>query len=208
MTYDEAASFLSVWGYPAYLALFLLSALGSPITEDLLLLIGGYLVGAHVFTWPLTLVVSLVGVASCDLVLYWLGRKIRKHSLRRGVIRRFVRPGRLRAATRWFARFGDRLIFFARLTPGTRLVVFVSAGIRGVPVVRFIGYDAAACLIWVPTLLGIGAVLGEHIGGVQDVLQWIGDRVLWVVLAAALLVILRQLWLARAPSLPDDEGVS
>jgi membrane protein DedA with SNARE-associated domain len=206
MTYEQAASFLSVWGYPAYLVLFLLAAFGSPLTEDVLLLIGGYLIGAGVFRWPLALPVSVVGVVSTDLLMYWLGRKIRRHSLRRGLVRRFVRPGRLRAATRWFARFGDRVIFLARLVPGTRLVVFVSAGVRGMPIARFVAYDAAACLIWAPALLAIGAVLGERIGGISSVLKWLGDHVLWFVLGTVAVVLLRQLWLARAPAVPEENG--
>ena len=42
-----------------------------------------------------------------------------------------MRPGHLRVATRWFAKYGNWIIFIARLTPGTRLIVYISAGVRG-----------------------------------------------------------------------------
>jgi len=42
-------------------------------------------------------------------------------------------PAHLRVATRWFSRFGDRIVFFARLLPGTRLLVFLTAGVRAMP---------------------------------------------------------------------------
>jgi membrane protein DedA with SNARE-associated domain len=205
MNHEGAVALLSIWGYPAYLALFLASALGSPLTEDLLLLLGGYLVGARVFTWPLAAPIAFTGVLATDAVLYAFGRKLRQHSLRRGFIRKVVRPGRLRAATRWFVRFGDRVVFFSRLTPGTRVVVFVSAGLRGMPFGRFLLYDAIAAALWVPLLLWIGARLGEQIGGFHAALEWIGGRIFWVIAAAAVLVLLRQAWLARAQKAAGDD---
>jgi membrane protein DedA with SNARE-associated domain len=161
---NEIAEFLAVWGYPAYLALFLACAAGSPITEDLLLLLGGYLIGAGIFSWNVALPLSFVAVVTTDAIFYAFGRKLRQQSRRRGFVRRVVRPGRLRIATRWFARFGDRVVFLSRLMPGTRLVVFVSAGVRGMPLARFLAYDALASLIWVPALLWLGAELGERVG--------------------------------------------
>jgi membrane protein DedA with SNARE-associated domain len=197
MTHEEVAALLSTWGYPAYLLLFLASALGSPLTEDLLLLLGGYLIGAEVFTWSVALPVAVAGVTATDLLLYWFGRTLRQHSMRRGFIRRIIRPGRLRGATRWFTRFGDRVVFMARLVPGTRVVVFVSAGVRGIPVTRFLAYDLAASLLWAPLLLWIGAVLGERAGGFHALLEWVGDRILWLVLAVVTMVVVRHLWLTR-----------
>jgi membrane protein DedA with SNARE-associated domain len=202
----DAAALLTTWGYPAYLVLFLASAIGSPITEDLLLLVGGYLIGAGVFTWPITAGIAGAGVVAADSILYGFGRTLRHQSGRRGLVRRIVRPGRLRVATRWFARFGDRIVFLARLTPGTRIVVFVSAGLRGVSFWRFLLFDALAAALWVPALLWIGAAVGERVGGIQEVLHWIGSRILWVVLTVAALVAVRQVWLSRTAGTADDAG--
>lgn len=198
MTHDDVAAFLDVWGYPAYFAMFIASALGSPLTEDLLLLLGGYLLGTRVFSWPPAMATALVGVVATDALLYGFGRKLRQHSLRRGFIRRVIRPGRLRVATRWFARFGDKLVFVARLVPGTRMIVFVSAGLRGMSFLRFLIYDVAASLLWVPALLWLGAKFGERVGGVQAVLDWVASRMLWVLIALVILFVGRQAWAARS----------
>jgi membrane protein DedA with SNARE-associated domain len=195
--HGDAAAFLDVWGYPAYLLLFLASAVGSPLTEDVLLLLGGYLVGTHVFSWGPTLGTALMGVVATDALMYAFGRKLRQHSLRRGFVRRIIRPGRLRIATRWFARFGDKVVFVSRFVPGTRMLVFVTAGVRGMPVARFLAYDVAASVLWVPAVLWVGARFGERVGGVQAALEWIGARILWIALALIAASIARQFWLAR-----------
>jgi membrane protein DedA with SNARE-associated domain len=189
---------LGIWGYPAYFLLFLAGAVGSPLNEDLLLLLGGYLIGVRIFTWPLALPVAWCGIVASDSLLYLFGRKLRTHSLRRGPIRNFIRPGRLRVATRWFGRFGEPIVLLSRLVPGTRLIVFVSAGVRGMAYWRFVAYDGLAALLWAPLILALGSSLGERLGGVERALKWMSGRVVYVILGVAAVVVLRELWFAWA----------
>jgi membrane protein DedA with SNARE-associated domain len=197
MTPEAVTAFLGSWGYPAFLLLILLTAIGSPITEDLLLLAGGYLIGAHVFSWPVALPVAFAGVVTTDAMLHTYGRKLREHSLRRGFIRRIIRPGRLRLATRWFGRLGDWLVVVSRFVPGTRVLVFVSAGLRGMALWRFLLLDALAAAAWVPLLLWLGERLGQRIGGLHRVLNLAADRALQLVALVAAAYVLRRLWLRR-----------
>lgn len=205
MSPDTAAELLGTWGYPAYVLLYLATAFGLPVSEDVLLLVGGYLVGTGIFAWPTTVVLAYFSLLSSDLIVYTYGRKLRAHSLRHGPVRRFVRPGRLRVATRWFTRFGEKIIFFARLVPGTRLIVFLCAGIRAVPVARFLLYDGLAALLWVPLVVTVGTKIGRRIGDAQRLLEWVGTRVTWIVLAIGLLVLIRHLVLVRRPPLADSD---
>jgi len=193
---EAAAALLGRWGYPAYFVLFLATAFGSPVTEDLLLLIGGWLVGGGVFSWRVALPLSYVGILSTDLLLYTFGRKLRSHSLRRRWLRKLIRPGRLRLATRWFARFGDAVVCAARFIPGTRMLVFASAGLRGMRPLRFLVLDGLAALVWVPLLVGLGWELGTRVAGVNETLRWVSSRVSWLIVVAAVAFAARRLWLA------------
>jgi len=193
---EATAALLGQWGYPAYFVLFLATAFGSPVTEDLLLLIGGWLVGGGVFSWHVALPLSYVGILATDLLLYTFGRKLRSHSLRRRWLRKLIRPGRLRIATRWFARFGDWVVFAARFIPGTRMLVFASAGLRGMRPLRFLVLDGLAALVWVPLLVGLGWELGTRVAGVNETLRWVSSRVSWLIVVAAVAFAARRLWLA------------
>lgn len=197
MTPESAAAMLGTWGYPAYLLLFLAAAFGSPLTEDLLVLLGGYLIGTHVFSWQVTAPLAYAGVVTTDTILFSFGRRLRTHTLRRGWVRRVIRPGRLRVATRWFARYGDWIVFAARFVPGTRMLVFVTAGLRGVPLARFVAYDGAASCFYVPALLFAGTRLGERFGSLGSTIDWVGDRALWVLAAIAVITAGRRMWLQR-----------
>jgi len=208
MTPEAASALLGTWGYPAYLALFLLTAFGSPITEDLLLLLGGYLVGTRVFSWPVTFATAYVGLLGADLTLYTFGRKLRSHKLRRRFIRHVIRPGRLRLAGRWFASFGDWIVMLARFVPGTRLLVFASAGLRGMSVVRFLLLDGFAAVLWVAVMLFIGERIGERIGDLEHTFRLVTDYVLWILLAIGAVAWFRHWWLREERKLtgpPDAE---
>lgn len=195
MTPGAVAAFLTEWGYQAYLLLYLLTPIGSPITEDILLLVGGYLVGEGVFAWRYVVPIAMGGMITSDLVLYGFGRYLRTHTQRNGWVSQLVRPARVRQATRWFARYGDAAVFVSRLLPGTRLICFVGAGMSNVRLSRFALYDVLGTLVWAPLLLWVGYQLRDELGGLGDVLQWVEQRVLWIALAVVALWLARQYWL-------------
>lgn len=185
---QELTLLLAAWGYPALFALFLLTGVGSPVPEDLLLLLAGYLVFLDVFTLPLTFFISWSGVIGSDFVLFAAGRHLAWHSSR-WTDDHMLSPTRLRRASRWFERCGDIAIFFARLVPGTRAVVFLTAGVRDVPARRFVACDAAGALVWVPVMLWAGHGLGHRIGDLTAALEWLRQGAVWgLLLAASLLV--------------------
>ena len=187
------AEFVATWGYLALLVLLLLTGIGSPVPEDLLLLVGGYLVFTGVIGWPLTLTVSLVGVVGSDMVLYSAGRHLAWRP-RGNLEERVLSPGRLRRVTRWFDRIGPAAVFAARLIPGTRALVFVTAGLRGLPASRFLIYDLLGALIWVPLLLFLGHRLGDRIGDLTSVVRWTRDGSLWLTAVGVTLLALWLVW--------------
>jgi membrane-associated protein len=187
------AEFIALWGYPALFALLLLTGIGSPIPEDLVLLMGGYLVFVGATTWPLTLTVSLVGVVGSDTVLYSAGRHVACRS-RSNLEERVLSPAHLRRVTSWFARFGAVTVFGARLVPGTRALVFGAAGLHGLPASRFLISDALGALIWVPLLLNVGHRLGDRVGDLNALLQWTQHGGAWLAAFAAMLLIVWLIW--------------
>jgi membrane protein DedA with SNARE-associated domain len=191
---NTAAEFLGVWGYPSFLVLLLATGFGSPLPEDVLLLLGGYLVSADVFAWRLALPFALAGVVGSDVILYMAGRHVFSQALRSRWMGFLIRPARLRYAMRWFSRFGDRTIFLSRLIPGTRTIVFIAAGMRGVPLGRFLVYDVLGAVIWVPLLLFAGSQVGEELGGLTQTLGWLKTFAILAVLAMCVVLIARWLW--------------
>ena len=195
---DAVSIFLTTWGYGALLILLVLTGVGSPIPEDLLLVAAGCLVSAGVFEWHLVLGVAGVGVVASDLMLYVAGRHIgwRTTHWPEGS---FLSPNRLQRATRWFARCGDGIVLIARLVPGTRAVVFVTAGVHSIPMSRFLTYDVIGAAVWVPSMLALGSFAGSRAGNLESIMNGFAHAGT-LILVGACLLFLTWLWLGREES--------
>ena len=189
MSPARLAELLGDWGYATYLLLLIATGIGSPIPEDLLLATAGYLISANAFSWPGALILGIVGVVSSDVLLYTWGRRLHA-GMSRGWMSRLVSPHHLAAAEKWLARLGDKAVFFGRLLPGTRTVAFIGAGVRRMPLGRFLLFDVLGALVWVPAVLFAGAQMGEEIGGLDQLLARLARSVVWIVLGLVILLVL------------------
>lgn len=194
MNATDATEWLTTWGYPAFVSSLAATGIGFPIPEDLLLLAGGYLIALDVFGWPATWALGVVGLMVSDVILFTAGRRLRHESIEGTRLERVLRPERVRAATAWFDRLGSPAIVAARFVPGSRAIVFVTAGLRDVSPARFVTLDAVACVIWVPIGLAIGSALGERIGDLERVLESATWLVTIAVVVGVLLFLVWRRW--------------
>ncbi|HYB90432.1 MAG TPA: DedA family protein [Candidatus Binataceae bacterium] len=161
----------------SYLGLFVvlvLCGLGLPLPEDVALLAGGFLAHRGVTRYPITLAVSLVGVAAGDNSLFFLGRRFGTEVVRYFAI---LGPGsqvRVARIKEFIDRHGNRAIFYARFLAGFRALVYLTAGSFGVSPVRFLFYDVLGAVISVPIVVSLGYLFGaqlevliKYLGGLE-----------------------------------------
>ncbi len=185
---DSVSSLIEAWGHPALLVLLLLTGIGSPVPEDLLLVTAGYLASADVLDWRLTAGLGWLGVVGSDLLLWAAGRRLAWHAAR-WQDGHFLSPHRLRRATGWFDRWGNAVILIARLVPGTRAVVFLTAGVRDVSPRTFLVYDGAGAMLWVPAMLALGSAAADHLAGPAGVAEVLGRGTGWMFVVVAALAL-------------------
>ncbi|MGH9432216.1 MAG: DedA family protein, partial [Terriglobia bacterium] len=68
----------------------------------------------------------------------------------------------LELADRWFARYGDWTVFFARLLPLVRTFIAFPAGVSRMNILRFNIYTFLGSLPWCYLLAYAGLKLGDH----------------------------------------------
>lgn len=191
------SSYIQHWTYFGLFAVLTLCGMGLPMPEDVALLAGGYLAHRGVIQYPITLVVSLVGVMAGDNSLYFMGRRFGT-----GLVAYLGvgRPNSRRQIARlkgFMDRHGHMAIFYARFLAGVRALVYLTAGSLGVNPARFFFYDALGALISVPIVVSLGYVFGAQIG---LVIRYLGgfEHLIWIVALGTLIVLgSRMLWLAR-----------
>lgn len=173
--------------YPALFLIFVIASLGVPIPEDLPLLAAGVILrtSPEVATWPLTLLVSVVGIMSGDLILYNLGRIWGDDVFSHRSVRWLISPARLRLMKQRFYRHGTWMVFCGRFVVGIRAVMCISAGVTRFPYWRFFLADFCGALITVPGFVLLGYAFAYALPTLQ---QYLGDLQVLVLILVVLAI--------------------
>jgi membrane protein DedA with SNARE-associated domain len=172
-------------GSPLHLAAGL--ALATFVSEDLTCIAAGLLVAHGRIGFPLAAAACFVGILVGDLLLVAAGRWLGRPAVERRPLRWVVTPAAVARAEHWFARRGTDAVFLSRFVPGTRLALYLAAGVLRAPIGRLALAMAAAGLLWAPALVGLSAATG---GAIRSRFESWSARALPLALAAALVVLL------------------
>jgi membrane protein DedA with SNARE-associated domain len=160
---------------------------GLPFPEDLALLSAGYLAWRGDAPPVLLAPLALGAMVSSDLVLFtfgrqpWLARRVMKSSLGGPFFERMLDGFRVRAR---------RLILLARVAIGLRAPFFVAAGLAGVPLRRFLLWDALGGAVMVVAWMAVGFAVGAKLERVRAIV----GRADLAIFAVVLIVALVALW--------------
>jgi len=149
------------------LALLGLIILGTFVSEDLTCLTVSLLVSKGQLDLYLGITGCLVGIFIGDIGLYLVGRFLKRRILERPFLRRRLGAERM---DRFLEkcdllgvqcdRFGWTAVLASRFLPGTRIPIYVGAGVVGHKPGRFILWLFLAVLIWAPLVVFLGAKVG------------------------------------------------
>lgn len=104
---------------------------------------------------------------------------------------------RLDAVVARFRRHGAAYIMINRFVPGIRGLIFVAAGLAGLPRRAVLFYAAISALAWNLALMGLGVALGANLDALRT---WVERYTLvaWILLTVAAIVIFVAIRLRRA----------
>ena len=136
------------WQYASVFGMLVAASVGAPIPEEIPIATGGVMVGrawgdpeSGMFWWAM-LPLCIIGVVVCDAFLYWVGRTWGPWLItRKWVQRRVLSPERFQKIEKNFHEYGIRILLIARVLPGIRTPVFLSAGIVRLPFRKFLLAD-------------------------------------------------------------------
>jgi membrane protein DedA with SNARE-associated domain len=166
--------------WPMVLETVALLALATLLSEDLACVAAGVLIAQGDLPPAAGVLGCAVGIFAGDCALWasgrvggaLLSRRRTGEALHIGKGWRLLwRPTFVAASERggrWLERHAAAVIVFSRLTPGTRLPLYVAAGLVRVPFLRFALWTAVAVAVWTPAIVLASARAGEagaHAGG-------------------------------------------
>jgi membrane protein DedA with SNARE-associated domain len=153
---------ISKLGYMGILLLMAIESACIPLPSEVIMPFSGYLVYTGRFNLWLVALAGALGCVVGSLGAYWVGMYggrplIEKYG-------RFVllSPHDLDLADRWFARYGEIIVFASRLLPVIRTFIAFPAGVARMKPTRFVVYTFLGSFPWCLGLAYVGQLLGEQ----------------------------------------------
>jgi len=145
-----------------------------PIPSELIMPLGGFYVYQGQLSFFPVVLAGLLGTVIGAFPWYGIGRLINEERIENW-LRKYGRwigisPTELYRSRKWFARYGNSLVFWGRLIPGIRTLISVPAGVELMPIIPFTIWTTAGSLVWTILLTLAGILLGE---GYTRVEAWI-----------------------------------
>jgi membrane protein DedA with SNARE-associated domain len=163
-----------------YLGIFLLMAIENifpPIPSEVIMGIGGVLVArGDMAFWPLMIAGTLGSVAG-NYAWYWVGDRW-GYERTRPFIDRWGRWltidfEHMEAASRFFRRHGQWVVFALRFSPFMRTLISLPAGLAHMGVWRFLAFTFAGAAIWNALLIYGGTMLARYLDEYEAVMGWV-----------------------------------
>lgn len=153
---------ISSLGYGGIVLLMAIESACIPLPSEIIMPFSGYLVSRGEMNLWLVGIAGAVGCVVGSIVAYYIGMYggrpfIEKYG-------RYILLSRhdLDLADRWFAKYGEAIVFISRLLPAVRTFIAFPAGVARMNMTRFIVYTFAGSLPWCLGLAYVGQKLGEQ----------------------------------------------
>lgn len=200
---------LAVVGYPAVTVFVMIESMGVPFPgETMLLLASFYAAVNHSLQIPIVIACAALGAILGDNIGYAIGRTGGRAFVLRFGRYFFFKPEYLDHAERFFARHGNKTVFFGRFTTILRLWSAFLAGVNHMHWRTFLFYNALGGIIWsiIYGLLGYfaGRFFHDNFAQVQQLANIVG----WVaggVIVAVVVGIVLFIWLYRKRKRREQE---
>ena len=138
---------------------------GTLLSEDLTVIAVGLLIASGQLDAGVGAIGCFIGIVIGDYGLWALGRFFGRRVLRWPGFRKALPEAALEKWGRIFDRHTAKAVFLSRCLPGTRLPMYLAAGILGRRSRLFLFWVTIAVLIWTPMLLILAALIGPRLLG-------------------------------------------
>ena len=186
------------WGPWVVFGLLLLSGIGIPLGEDIIIIPAGMIVAHGQMPLVPTLLAAYFGVVCGDLLWFIVCSKFGTKILHKKWFKRFIHPKRMLQAKYQFDKRGAWVIVLARFIPASRTTTITVAGLMHMPFFKFALPTLVCCLITAPAQLFAGWWIAESLQAKSSVELIV--RLLGLVMVVVAVVWAYRLWSSHRSS--------
>lgn len=160
MSQEQLFEILSLFGYPI---MFLAMVVEGPVVT----VVSAFMASLGFFDIRIVAALSVTGDVVGDLIFYYLGRVWGMRFVRRFGRHIGITENRVEGMRSYFAKHGGKTIFTVKSTTGLCWVTFVTAGIAGMPIRKFITFSFLGGILWSGLLVFLGYGYGAYISHIE-----------------------------------------
>ena len=140
---------------------FLSLMFGTLVSEDLACITAGLLIQRGQIEASSAVAACALGIFAGDVGLWGIGRVFGRAALEWSWIAQRLGSDRFHEFRSWLARHAGWAIIASRFLPGSRLPLYVIAGLVRLPGAVFASWALVGTLLWTPVLVLLTATLGD-----------------------------------------------
>ena len=184
------------WIYASLFAFAYVENVFPPSPSDLVVLIGGSLVGTGTLSFIPTLIVTTVGSILGFMTLFFIGWMLDKKIIKSGKLK-FISVEAVLKVETWFNKYGYWVIAINRFLPGTRSVVSFFAGMSRLDIKRTVILSTISAFLWNFLIIYLGMLFGENVEVVDKYLDTYSNIVIAVTIIIVLFFTARYLFFMK-----------
>jgi membrane protein DedA with SNARE-associated domain len=191
---------LDNFGYAAVALFVMIESSGIPFPgETMLLLASFYAAISHQLQIPLVIACAAFGAIIGDNIGYVIGRTGGRTFVVRYGKYVFIKPEHLALAEAYFAKHGNKTVFFGRFIALLRAWAAFLAGVNHMHWRTFLLYNAAGGILWATIYGALGYIAGRffhdnfaQIERLASTIGWLGTGLIVIAVVIAFLIIRRR----------------
>jgi len=174
-----------------YVALFFFSFIENvfpPSPSDLVVVVGGSLIGTGELHFVPTLIITTVGSVIGFMTLFYIGTQLDRKVIQAGKIK-FISIEALTKVETWFKKWGYWIILANRFLPGTRSVISFFAGLSELDARKTTLLATISAFVWNAIIIYLGVIFGNNIEVIDKYLSAY-KNIAWIITGLVVAIIL------------------
>ncbi len=193
---SRIATFPPFWIYITLFFFAFIENVFPPSPSDVVLVVGGSLVGAGATNFFLSLTFATLGSIFGFMLMFYIGSTVDKKVIHSGKFK-YIPVDTLDKVETWFRKYGYFIIVANRFMPGTRAVISFFAGISNLEPKKTFTLCFISALLWNAILLYLGFIFGDNVELVDKYLNTYSNIVIAVTAVVILFFIIRYFFRKR-----------
>ena len=181
-----------------YVVLFFFSFIENvfpPSPSDLIVVVGGSLIGTEVLHFVPTLLFTSAGSVIGFMTLFYLGTQLDRKDIQAGEFK-FISVEGLTKVESWFKRWGYWVILGNRFLPGTRSIISFFAGLSELDYKRTSLLAAVSALLWNTVIIYLAIIFGHNLQLIDRYLATYSN-IVWIATGLFAAVIFLRIFLQK-----------